>query len=145
VSKDGRYVLINDTFDKKIRRYWLKGPKAGTFENFGSIFPAMLDGISRSSKGTYWVAGYTLDQEPGLKFLAGLPRVKAFLVKFLLKEIALLAKHSASVFEVDEEGNVLRSLFDLTGERFHSVTSVTEHDGKLYLGSFNDFIAVKTL
>jgi len=145
VSKDGDYVLINDTFLKKIRRYWLKGPKKGTYEFFGSVFPAMLDGISKSSRGTYWVAGYTLDQEPGFPFIADKPWLKSFIARLFLEQILKFAKHVGVVFEVDAEGNVLRTLYDLKGEKVWSITSITEHGGKLYLGGFNDFIGIKTL
>jgi len=145
VAQDGTYVLINETFDKKIRRYWLQGPKKGTHEYFGSTFPGFLDGISKSSRGTYWVAGISLDQDGGLKFLSGYPKIRSFIARLFLKELSGVAKHIGMVHEVDGEGHVIRTLYDPTGKHVWSITSITEHKGKLYLGSFNDFIAVKTL
>jgi hypothetical protein len=37
--------------------------------------------------------------------------------------------------KIDGDGKVLKSLMDPKGERYHTITSVNEFDGKLYFGS----------
>ena len=39
------------------------------------------------------------------------------------------------VLALDEDGEIIESLHDPTGEHFSPVTSVEEHQGYLYLGS----------
>jgi sugar lactone lactonase YvrE len=145
VAQDGSYVLINETFDKRIWRYWLKGDKKGTKELFTDTLPAMVDGISQASNGNYWVAGVSIDQEPGFNLISKVPALKSLVAKIFLTDLPKLGKHAGCIFEVDPQGQVVRTLYDPKGESVWGITSVTEHRGKLYLGSFNDFIGVKTL
>lgn len=50
------------------------------------------------------------------------------------------------VVEVSFDGRILRTLQDPGGEVITLITAVTEHNGKLYLGSLhNDYIGVYTL
>ncbi|KAJ4873365.1 Protein STRICTOSIDINE SYNTHASE-LIKE 12 [Raphanus sativus] len=58
VSSDGSFVLVSLFTKNRIQRYWIKGPKAGSSEDF-SISPSELrpSSIRRiGSTGTFWVA-----------------------------------------------------------------------------------------
>ncbi|XP_018445751.1 protein STRICTOSIDINE SYNTHASE-LIKE 12 [Raphanus sativus] len=58
VSSDGSFVLVSLFTKNKIQRYWIKGPKAGSSEDF-SISPSELrpSSIRRiGSTGNFWVA-----------------------------------------------------------------------------------------
>jgi sugar lactone lactonase YvrE len=57
VSHDGQSVLVADSVQAAIRRYWLAGPKQGTLETFADRLPGAPDGIARAADGkSYWVA-----------------------------------------------------------------------------------------
>jgi len=55
-AHDGRSVLVADSVQAAVRRYWLSGPKAGSLETFAERLPGLPDGVSRASDGrSYWV------------------------------------------------------------------------------------------
>ncbi len=135
VAADDSYVLVNETGRLRIRRYWLTGPKAGSSEVFYDNLPGYPDGVSRSPRGTYWVAMFTLRNTAADK-LAPNPFMKKLmwrLPKALLPKPALYGL----VIELDENGKVLRSLHDPSGEHFATVTSAEEVNGTLYLGTLH--------
>jgi sugar lactone lactonase YvrE len=125
------YVLVAETFRYRIRRYWLKGPRQGTHDLFVENLPGTPDGIRTSARCTYWVA---------------LPAKRSALLDNLHKNVLLKELISALppalwlhtdryglVVEIDQSGKIVRSLHDQTG-RIYMISSVTEHDGKVYLG-----------
>lgn len=59
VAHDGMSVLVADSVQAAIRRYWLSGPRAGTLDTFADALPGAPDGVSRAADGrSYWVAVY---------------------------------------------------------------------------------------
>lgn len=139
LARDNSYVLINETYRYRITRYWLTGPKTGQHDIFIDNLPGFPDGVSSSGRGTFWVALATnrnlqadsMHPHPQLKNLV------AKLPEFLRPKPA----RYGLILELDENGNVLRSLQDADGNHYPFITSVQEHQGTLYLGSlFNDSI-----
>ena len=136
VAADNRYVLVNETSRFRVRRLWLSGPKAGESEIFADDLPGYPDGISRSPRGTYWVAMFTI-RNPDADALAP----NAFLRKVVWRlPKAWLPKPApyGLVLELDEHGELLRSLHDPSGTHMRTVTSAEEVDGTLYLGTLHD-------
>ena len=72
VSPDQTYVLVNDTGAYRVRRYWLKGDKAGQSDIFIDNLPGFPDGISSNGRDTFWVA-LVNRRDPGLDFLLSHP------------------------------------------------------------------------
>lgn len=56
VSHDQSYVLVNETGNYRVIRYWLTGPKSGQAEPFIEELPAFPDNISTGLGGRFWVA-----------------------------------------------------------------------------------------
>ncbi len=56
VSEDDSFVLVNETSQHQIRKYWLDGNKAGSSEILIENLPFYPDGISRGENGIFWVA-----------------------------------------------------------------------------------------
>lgn len=136
LAADDSFVLVNETSRFRIRRLWLTGEKAGSVDVFADELPGYPDGISRSPRGTFWVAFFTL-RNPTADRLAPSP----FLTKVVWRlPTALLPKPQkyGLVLELDSEGNILRSLQDTTGEHLTTITSVEEVDGTLYFGTLHD-------
>ena len=85
VSPDADFVLVAETFRYRIRRVWLRGPRAGSNEILVDNLPGFPDGISSDGEGVYWIALYDLRSNvldrylhprPWLKHLvARLPRI----------------------------------------------------------------------
>ncbi|KAL0731751.1 hypothetical protein Bca4012_027845 [Brassica carinata] len=56
VSSDGSFVLVSQFTKSNIKRYWIKGPKAGSSEDFTNAV-SNPDNIKRiGSSGNFWVA-----------------------------------------------------------------------------------------
>ncbi|KAL1216809.1 Protein STRICTOSIDINE SYNTHASE-LIKE 11 [Cardamine amara subsp. amara] len=56
VSSDGSFVLVSQFTKSNIKRYWIKGPKAGSSEDFTNSV-SNPDNIKRiGSSGNFWVA-----------------------------------------------------------------------------------------
>jgi sugar lactone lactonase YvrE len=133
VAPDGAFVLVNETYRYRIRRYWLSGEKTGTDEIFAENLPGFPDGVSTSPRGTFWVAMFTI-RNPTADFLAPRPFVRTLLAK-LPRALWPKPQPYGLVLELDANGQVLRSLHDPDGKHLSVVTSVHEEDGQLYLGT----------
>ena len=55
VSGDGSFVLVSEYFANRIRRVWLKGPKANSSDLF-MLLAGRPDNIKRNSRGEFWIA-----------------------------------------------------------------------------------------
>ncbi|XP_071906969.1 protein STRICTOSIDINE SYNTHASE-LIKE 12-like [Coffea arabica] len=54
VSKDGSFVLISEYVAGRIRKFWVKGPKANSSEVLVNL-PGSPDNIKRTGSGDFWV------------------------------------------------------------------------------------------
>lgn len=132
VSTDQSFVLVCETSAYRVKRYWLAGPKAGTWDIFLENLPGSPDGISSDGQGRFWLALY------GTR-----PRLLDALLPspFLRKVIACLPltwfapKHYGFILGVDREGNIVQNLQDSSEGAYAPVTSVQQHAEALYLGS----------
>jgi len=135
LSPDDDYVLVNETWSFRVKRLWLAGPKAGTIEPFIENLPGYPDGISRSPRGTFWVALFTV-RDPLGDWLAPHPTLK-WLVASLPKFMMPGPKAYGFAVEVDSSGKILRSVQDPSGDSIRHVSSAHEDRGSLYLGTLD--------
>ncbi|XP_042878013.1 adipocyte plasma membrane-associated protein-like [Penaeus japonicus] len=86
LSPDHDFVLVCETFRKRVWRHWLQGPKAGKSEIFVEHLPGMPDNIRNKDDGGYYVSlvsvksPETFDE---LKFLAKLPWLRKLMLRFV--------------------------------------------------------------
>lgn len=134
VSEDGSFVLVNETGNYVVRKFWLTGDKKGGSEILVDNLPGFPDGISTGSGDTYWVAMFA-PRNPEADDLAGQP----FLRKVIWRlPDALKPKpvHYGFVLGIDADGKIRHNLQDPDGS-YAPVTSVEEVDGTLWLGSLS--------
>ncbi|XP_010471492.1 PREDICTED: protein STRICTOSIDINE SYNTHASE-LIKE 12 [Camelina sativa] len=108
VSSDGSFVLVSQFTKSNIKRYWIKGPKAGTSEDFTNSV-SNPDNIKRvGSTGNFWVASV----------------VNKFIVPT-----------NPSAVKVNSDGEVLQTipLKDKFGDTL--LSEVNEFEGNLYIGT----------
>ena len=55
VSRDGSFLLVGEYSANRIRRVWLKGPKANSSDLF-MLLAGRPDNIKRNSRGQFWIA-----------------------------------------------------------------------------------------
>lgn len=133
---DGRSLLVVQTGEYNVLRYWLEGPKARTAEVFIANLPGIPDGISCNGRDTCWLALFTtrnavLDALSGWPFLR---KVAWRLPQFLQPQPA----HHAFVLGLSPEGQVTHNLQDPSPSAYAPVTSAEEAQGRLYLGSLEE-------
>lgn len=144
LSQNEDFLLVNETYRYRIQRYWLTGPNAGNSEIFWDNLPGFPDNISSTDDGRFWLALFTV-RNPLMDRL----HQSAFLKKVLSRLPAFLWLNPAPygfVIELDESGNILRTLQDPGGEKISIVTSVKQIDNLLYLGNlYSDRMGVLNL
>ena len=135
VSPDQSFVLINDTGTYSVRRYWLKGEKAGQSDVFIDNLPGFPDGISSNGKDTFWLA---LNRRlPAVDWLMPHP----FLRKIVWRLPTFIQPNPepfAFALGLDVNGKVVRNLQDSSPGCFAQVANVVEHKGNLYFGSIGE-------
>lgn len=140
VSRDGQFVLVNETYRHRITRYWLEGPAAGSSDIFADDLPGYPDGVSASPRGTFWVAMFTV-RNSSADMLGPRPWLRNLLAK-LPRSFWPGPDPYGLVLELDREGNVVRSLHDVGGTHLREVTSAEERGKFLYLGTLHrDYVA----
>lgn len=144
ISSNQDFVLVNETYRYRITRHWINGPKQGQSEIFIDNLPGFPDGVSSSGRGTFWVALPTVRNTQ-----ADAMHPKPF-VKNIVAKLPDFARPTPQpyglILELDEKGQVIRSLHDPEGDNFSFITSVQEYDNTLYLGSlYSDGIGVLAL
>ncbi|HUR41524.1 MAG TPA: SMP-30/gluconolactonase/LRE family protein [Verrucomicrobiae bacterium] len=134
VGPDDAYVLVNETGEYRILRYWLKGPKAGTHDVFIDNLPGFPDNVTYNNRDLFWVAIFAprdalLDRLlPGNAFLRS---VVAKMPAFLLPR----ANKHAFVLGLNLDGKVVHNLQYAGDDAYAPITSVREHGPWLYFGS----------
>ena len=133
VSPDGNYVLVNETSNYQVRKYWLKGQQAGQSEIIINNLPGFPDGISSNGKGIYWIALPALR-----KSIVDYCADKPFLRKIILRLPEWLQPspdRHGFILGIDGNGKVIHNLQYPSPDSFSPITSVEEKGGILYLGS----------
>ena len=129
LSEDEKWVYFVETSAFRVRRYCLV---TGVVETVIDRLPGYPDGISRTVKGTFWVS--LVAPVSPVSLLMRYPSAR-LLLSFAVRFATYLVKPQAIVFEMTQEGTVLRSLGDPKGERVSSVSSSTQVGNRLYLGN----------
>lgn len=137
ISKDGTFIVICDTRNGRLVRFWLKGEKAGTHETF-VILPGWPDNVRRNENGDFWVALHAVRYAPDT-YLGTLPWLRYLLGRLPIPQRYLyrlaVGKPHAMIIRYGPDGSVKEVLEDQTGQVVRLPSEVEEHDGKLYIGS----------
>jgi sugar lactone lactonase YvrE len=134
LGPDEDFVLVNETSDYRVVRYWLKGEKAGGSDIFADNLPGFPDNITFNGSNRFWVAIYA-PRTPIADRLAPYP----FLRKMVMRALRFLpppVKPQAFALAFDPEGKLIANLQYDGKDAYFPITSVREHpNGYLYFGS----------
>ena len=130
---DGESLLVNETSRYRVTRYWVEGDRAGQAEPFAENLVGFPDNIDVADDGTYWVSIPSLRADV-LDTLHRYPWVIRQLGKLPASATEIDVDPYGLVLRLDEDGDVVESLHDPGGGVF-GVTSATQHEGALYLGT----------
>ncbi|KAL3530289.1 hypothetical protein ACH5RR_009611 [Cinchona calisaya] len=149
MSKDRSFFVFCEGSIGRLRKYWLKGDKAGTSEVM-AVLPGFPDNIRTNEKGEFWVAVHC--RRTIYAYLNALyPNLRKFWLKLPISaKIQYLfqigGRPHAVVVKYSPEGKLLQILEDRQGKVVRAVSEVEEKDGKLWMGSvLMPFIAVYEL
>ncbi|VDK86991.1 unnamed protein product, partial [Litomosoides sigmodontis] len=147
---DKQSFLVSETGLARIKRYWIAGPRLGETEIFIDNLPGLPDNIRPGSNGTFWIGLATVrhsDRFSLLDYLADKPFIRKCILQLVPErqwewlQSMFAAKH-ALILQLSEEGQIIASAHDPTGQVIKEVSQVTEANGHLYLGSYRaPFIA----
>lgn len=144
LSEKEDFLLVVETWRYSIQKYYLAGPKKGKAFKFISNLPGFPAGISNNGKGQFWLSLIS-PRNPVLDKVHETPWLKNTLAKtpnFLQPGPIPYGL----VVQLKESGPLIQSLHDPGGKRITGISSVQEHDGALYFGTFQqDKIAKLTL
>ncbi|KAL3689877.1 hypothetical protein R1sor_016186 [Riccia sorocarpa] len=137
ISKDHSFIVIAETRVGRLIRYWLKGPKAGTWEHFVWL-PGFPDNVRTNEEGDFWVALHCKRNVID-RLMNGFPGVKQAFLKLPLSPNILYSifagKPHGTALKVSSEGKILQVVEDRKGESAKLLSEVEEHNGKLWMGS----------
>jgi len=134
-------VLVVESFRYRITRFWIEGPRAGERGVFADNLVGIPDNLHRAPDGTYWVAANNIRPAiiDGMHPRPFLKEQFAKLGQDRLRAISADSRYGL-VLQLDERGEVVRSLHDPEG-RLYNLSAAVEHEGDLYLGTlFGDSI-----
>ena len=123
LSEDGSFLAVADSLGGRVMRHWLRGPKAGTTEQFTTGLPGAPDGVFRASDGGFWVAVHTT--YPPIVKLAASRLVRA-LMMWTPPAVRPKAPPRGLVVKLSPAGAVELALADATGAVVRYVTSAVE-------------------
>ncbi|KAK6180849.1 hypothetical protein SNE40_008827 [Patella caerulea] len=141
LSSNEDFLLVCETTKYRIWKYHLQGSKRGEMEIFAENLPGIPDNIRRTPRGTYWVglAGARFAGKFSfLDYAADKPWLRKIITKIVSQEtlIKLVPKYGLLI-ELNNQGEIIRSFHDPTGEKVPAISEAEEKDGVVYLGSYN--------
>lgn len=129
VSDDNTFILVVETGEYRILKYWLVGEKSGTTEVIVDNLPGFPDNIKRGSNGRFWV-GLVAPRGALLDRLSERPLLRK-IAQHLPASMRPAAVPSSHVIAIDGDGNVLMNLYDPESQ-FPALTGVVETHDALY-------------
>jgi sugar lactone lactonase YvrE len=127
------YVLVSETTGAQINKLWIKGPKKGNHELLPIDLPGYPDNISYNGNGIFWVA-LPVVRDSDFESLSDKPFLRKLIARLPQSWLEAKSEPYGMVIGMDTLGKVVFNLQDST-QNYHSITSVNEHDGYLYIGS----------
>jgi sugar lactone lactonase YvrE len=140
LAADESYVAVAETAARTIVRHWLTGPQAGTRDHLVRDLPGYPDNIARGSDGLIWIT--IASPRDGLVDL--LQRGPIWLRRRATRIPAALQpgpKRIVRVQAYDDQGTLVHDLQPQEAAhhgRYHMVTGVREHEGRVWLGSLHE-------
>ncbi|XP_060169968.1 protein STRICTOSIDINE SYNTHASE-LIKE 3-like [Lycium barbarum] len=149
LSKDGSFFIFCEGSKGRLRKYWLRGEKAGTSEVI-AILPGYPDNVRANTRNEFWVAIHC--RRTIYSYINAIyPQLRQFLLKLPVSAKLQYLMHiggrlHAVVAKYSPEGKLLQILEDRQGKVVRAVSEVEEREGKLWMGSvLMSFISVYQL
>jgi sugar lactone lactonase YvrE len=136
VGPNADYVLVAESGEYRVQRYWLNGPKAGHSEVFIDNLPGFPDNISFNGRDRFWLA-IAAPRHPLVDQLAD----KVWLRQVVSRIPAWIQpkpKRHSMVFALDLKGKVIVNAQYSGASAYWKITSACESGQWLYCGSVDE-------
>jgi len=131
---DGSALVFAETQGRRLSKYWLTGPKAGTVTPLAEHLPNMPDNISTGSDGRIWVAMVTPRNEAADKLAPRLPLLRK-IVWALPDRLQPQITPEVLAVAFDPDTGAAVAGVHMQRPDFGVVTGLVEHDGQLWMSS----------
>jgi sugar lactone lactonase YvrE len=136
LDADQQSVLVTETGQYRIHRYWLMGEKAGQSEVWVDNLPGMPDNIRFNGTNCYWVAipharSAILDQ------MAAFPSMRRALMLYA-RYLPVPAKKFSCVLGFNANGKLIHNLQSHQKGHYYYLTQALENEGYLYCSSLKE-------
>ncbi|MEV6632999.1 SMP-30/gluconolactonase/LRE family protein [Actinoplanes sp. NPDC051470] len=140
LAGDGSFIVVAETATRTLMRRWLTGPRAGAGEVLVSDLPGYPDNLSSGGDGLIWVA-LASPRDPLVERLQRGPMWLRRGVTRIPERLQPSERRTIRVQAYSTEGTLVHDLSVDDQEhldRFHMVTGVREHDGRVWLSSLHE-------
>ncbi len=136
LARDESYVAVAETVARTVVRHWLTGPKAGSRDLLAEGLPGYPDNIARGSDGLIWVS-IASPRDPLVERLQRGPLFLRRSATRVPERLHPKPRQTVRVQAYDDTGALVHDV-DVKTDKFHMVTGVREHDGRIWLGSLHE-------
>jgi len=134
LTADGSALVFAELQARRLSKYWLTGPNAGSVTPLATNLPGMPDNLSTGANGRIWCAFVTPASPIADRLAKGSPLVRKLLWRLPSQ---LQPKPESVVWAVafdPDSGEAVAGL-RTTHPDFSQVTGMVEADGRLWMGS----------
>ncbi len=134
LTADGSALVFAELQARRLSKYWLTGPNAGTVTPLAENLPGMPDNLSTGADGRIWCAFVTPSSQVADRLAKGSPMVRKLLWRLPAR---FGPKPESIVWVVAFDPDTGDAVAGLRTEhpRFGQVTGMVEANGKLWMGS----------
>ncbi|MCZ0729088.1 SMP-30/gluconolactonase/LRE family protein [Mycolicibacterium iranicum] len=133
-TADGSALVFAETQGRRLSKYWLTGPRAGSVTPLAVHLPAMPDNLSTGADGRIWCAMVTPASPLADRLAAGPPLMRKLIWRLPER---LQPKPEAVVWAVafDPDSGQAVAGITMIHPNFCMATGLVEANGRLWLGS----------
>lgn len=143
MSHDEKSILVNETGEYRVLRYWIEGEKQGDLEVLIDNLPGFPDNIARADNDGYWL-GLASPRSPALDNMSDSPMIRK-IVQRLPSFMRPKAQAYGHIVKINDSGDVLESLQDPSGS-YPVTTGAVEVGDMLIVSSLtSDALALKEI
>jgi sugar lactone lactonase YvrE len=133
LTADGSALVFAELQARRLSKYWLAGPTAGTVTALAENLPGMPDNLSTGADGRIWCAFFTPANPAADRLAKGSPLIRKLLWRLPSR---LQPKPETDVWAVAFNPDSGEAVAGLHTEhpQFGQVTGMVEANGKLWMG-----------
>jgi sugar lactone lactonase YvrE len=133
-TADGSALVFAETMGRRLSKYWLTGPQAGTVTPLAVNLPGMPDNISTGSDGRIWAAMVTAANPQAEGLMSKAPWIRQLIWRLPAR---LQPKIEPEIWVVGFDADTGAAVGGIRTKRpdFGGVTGVVESNGRLWMST----------